>query len=97
MHCPGASQLALAQKLEGWMAKYLGEPALSLALARVCLAQQLWGKAKSSLQSVIRDPKAKPAMKAVAHMTMAQLHESLNESTEAAEQYKLAAKVYSTL
>lgn len=94
---PGASQLSLAQKLEGWMTKYLGEPALSLALARVCLAQQLWGKAKSSLQSVIRDPKAKPAMKAAAHMTMAQLHESLNEPAEAAEQYKLAAKVYSTL
>jgi HemY protein len=94
---PGASNLTLVQKVEAWMTQYPGEPALSLALARVCLAQKLWGKAKSSLTSVIRDPKTKPAMKASAYMAMAQLHESLDEPSEAAEQYKLAAKAYSNL
>ena len=94
---PGASNLTLVQKVEAWMTQYPGEPALSLALARVCLAEKLWGKAKSSLTSVIRDPKTKPAMKASAYMAMAQLHESLDEPSEAAEQYKLAAKVYSHL
>lgn len=94
---PGTSNLSLAQKLESWMIKYPGEPALSLALARICLDQQLWGKAKSSLVGVIRDPKTKPPMKAAAHMAMAQLHESLNESAEAAGEYELAAKIYSII
>ena len=94
---PGTSNLGLAQKLESWMIKYPSEPALSLALARICLSQQLWGKAKSSLVGVIRDPKTKPAMKAAAHMAMAQLHESLNESAEAAGEYQLAAKIYSKI
>lgn len=94
---PGTSNLSLAQKLESWMIKYPGEPALSLALARICLDQQLWGKAKSSLVGVIRDPKTKPPMKAAAHMAMAQLHESLNESAEAAGEYELAAKIYSKI
>jgi HemY protein len=94
---PGASNLSLAQRVELWMTKYPGEPALSLALARICLDQQLWGKAKSSLIGVIRDPKTKPAMRAAAHMSMAQLYESLSESTEAAGEYQLAAKLYSTI
>ena len=94
---PGTSNLSLAQKLESWMIKYPGEPALSLALARICLDQQLWGKAKASLVGVIRDPKTKPPMKAAAHMAMAQLHESLNESAEAAGEYELAAKIYSKI
>jgi HemY protein len=90
----GSTTLVLAQKLEAWMLKYPSEPALSLALAKVCLAQKLWGKAKSSLQGVIRDPKTKPYMRANAHMTMAKLHEELEELTEAAEQYKLAAQIF---
>lgn len=94
---PGSSNLSLAQKLESWMTKYPGEPALSLAMARICLDQQLWGKAKSSLVGVIRDPKTKPAMKAAAHMAMAKLHESLSEPNDASVQYELAAKIYSAI
>ena len=93
----GSTTLVLAQKLETWMTKYPGEPALSLALGKLCLAQKLWGKSKSSLQSVVRDFKSKPAMKAEAHMTLAKLHEALQEPTEAAEQYKLAAQIYATI
>jgi HemY protein len=92
----GSTTLVLAQKLEAWMMKYPGEPALSLALAKVCLAQKLWGKAKSSLQGVIRDPKTKPHMKANAHLTMAKLHEALEELAEASEHYKLAAQIFAT-
>jgi HemY protein len=87
--------LSLVQKIEAWMMKYPSEPALSLALAKVCLAQKLWGKAKSSLQGVIKDPKTKPLIKASAHMNMAKLHEALEEPLEAASQYQLAAQIYS--
>lgn len=94
---PGSSNLSLAQKLESWTTKYPGEPALSLAMARICLDQQLWGKAKSNLVGVIRDPKTKPAIKAAAHMAMAKLHESLTEPNDASTHYELAAKIYSTI
>jgi HemY protein len=90
----GQSALGQIQKIEAWMMKYPSELALSLALARVCVSQQLWGKAKSTLHGLIHDAKAKPVMKADAHMCLAQLHESLDEAQEAAVQYKLAAKIY---
>ena len=92
---PGQSALAQIQKVEAWMMKYPSELALSLALARICISQKLWGKAKSSLQGLLHDVKAKPLMKADAHMCLAELHESLDEAEQAAEQYKLAAKIYS--
>lgn len=91
---PGRSALVQIQKVEAWMMKYPGELALSLALARICVSQQLWGKAKSTLQGLIHDAKAKPVMKADAHLCLAGLHEALEESSEAAAQYKLAAKLY---
>ena len=91
---PGQSALVQIQKVEAWMMKYPGELALSLALARICVSQQLWGKAKSTLQGLIHDAKAKPVMKADAHLCLAGLHEALEESSEAAAQYKLAAKLY---
>ncbi len=95
-HCvvPGQSALIQIQKIENWMMKYPGELALSLALARICISQQLWGKAKSTLQGLIHDAKAKPIMKADAHLCLAGLHEALEESSEAASHYKLAAKLY---
>ena len=92
---PGQSALVQIQKIEAWMMKYPGELALSLALARICVSQQLWGKAKSTLQGLIHDAKVKPVMKADAHLCLAGLHEALEESSEAAAQYKLAAKLYS--
>jgi HemY protein len=44
---------------------------------------------------VIKDPKTKPLLKASAHMSMAKLHEALEEPLEAASQYQLAAQIYS--
>lgn len=92
----GQSALPQIQKIELWMKKYPSELALSLALARICITQQLWGKAKSTLQGLINDFKVKPAMKADAHLSLAGLHEALDESIEAATHYKMAAKIYAT-
>lgn len=90
----GSTSLTFVQKIEAWMMKYPSEPALSMALAKVCLAQKLWGKAKSSLQGVIKDQKTKPLLKASAHMNMAKLHEALEEPLEAATHYQLAAHIF---
>ena len=93
----GQNALLQIQKVESWMMKYPSELALSLALARICVSQKLWGKAKSTLQGLIHDAKAKPVMKADAHMCLAQLFEALEQPVEAAEQYKFAATIYTAL
>ena len=71
------------------------EASLQYLFGLACLQQKLWGKAKSSLQGVIKDPKTKPLIKASAHMNMAKLHEALEEPLEAATHYQLAAHIYS--
>jgi HemY protein len=92
----GVGAIQMIQALEKWQLQHPMEPAIYLALGKVCLTQQLWGKAKSSLESVTRDSRAKSNMKALAHMHLAQLHESLQEPEKAAEQYRLAAHLYSS-
>jgi HemY protein len=92
----GTGAIQMIQALEKWQLQHPMEPAIHLALGKVCLTQQLWGKAKSSLESVTRDSRAKSNMKALAHMHLALLHESLQEPEKAAEQYRLAAHLYSS-
>lgn len=93
----GESAVQQIQKLDTWMLKYPTEPQVSLALGRLCYQQKLWGKAKVSLQGVLKDARSKPIVKANAHLYLAQLHEALAETEEAAQHYRQAAKVYATL
>jgi HemY protein len=85
--------LPLIQSVEGWLQKNPAEPALHLALGRLCMTQKLWGKAKSSLSQVIRAPRATPMMEAQAHMALSSIYEVLDEPLEAATHYKAAAKL----
>ena len=41
------------KRAEGWLAKYGDDPDLLLAAARLCLRNELWGKARSYLETVI--------------------------------------------
>lgn len=89
----GQNILALIQQIEGWLQKYPAEPALYLALGRLCIEQKLWGKAKSSLSQVIRAPRATPVMEAQAHMALSKVHEALDEQADAATHYRSAAQL----
>jgi len=41
------------KRAEGWLAKHGDDPDLLLAAARLCLRNELWGKARSYLETVI--------------------------------------------
>lgn len=87
------NSLPLIQKVESWLAKNPAEPALHFALGRLCIQQKLWGKAKSSLSQVIRNPRASKSMEAQAHLSLAKIHEGLEESVAAAVHYKAAVEL----
>ena len=85
--------LALIKKVEEWIVKFPAEPALQLALGRLCIQQQLWGKAKASLAKVIKAPRATKEMEAKAHIALSSVNETLEEFAEAALHYKEAVKL----
>ena len=63
---------------EEWLEKHKEDPSLQLALGRLCLRNELWGKAKEYLQaSITRQPTA------AAHGELNRLLENLGESAAA--------------
>ena len=87
------SVLLLIKKIETWLGKNPAEPALHLALGRLCAEQALWGKAKSSLGQVVKAPRADRLMQARAHIVLSTVNEALDESEEASLHYKAAVKL----
>ena len=87
------SILLLIKKIEAWLGKNPAEPALHLALGRLCAEQALWGKAKSSLGQVVKAPRADRLMQARAHIVLSTVNEALDESEEASLHYKAAVKL----
>ncbi|MEM8546782.1 MAG: heme biosynthesis HemY N-terminal domain-containing protein [Pseudomonadota bacterium] len=75
-----ASQL---QQAEQWLAKRADDPDLLLAAARLCMANKLWGKARSYLESSLAGAKTPSA-----YATYGQLLAQLGESAAAAEAYR---------
>lgn len=87
------SVLQLIRKIESWLIKNPADPALHLALGRLCVEQALWGKAKSSLGQVVKAPRADKHMQALAHIELSVVNEQLEEVEEAAQHYKAAVKL----
>ncbi len=76
------------ERLEGWRKRYGDEPALLLALGRVCVTDKLWGKAEEYLRLALR---SRPSVEA--HAALADLYEGLGRPEEAAQQYRTAARL----
>lgn len=76
------------ERLEGWRRRYGDEPALLLALGRVCASEKLWGKAEEYLKLAVR---RQPTVSA--HAALGGLYEALDRGAEAAEQYRAAARL----
>src|SRR5690606_29604513 len=49
--CPGPDARRQIERAEGWLRSHPGDPALLLALGRLCARSQLWGKAKSYIEA----------------------------------------------
>ncbi|HVK93187.1 MAG TPA: heme biosynthesis protein HemY [Noviherbaspirillum sp.] len=82
--------LAQIERCEEWARSRPGDTALELTLGTLCLRQHLWGKAQRHLEHALSDA-AGPEIVRDAHLKLAQLHEALNQSEQAAAHYRQCA------
>jgi len=71
------------KRAEGWLAKHGNDPDLLLAAARLCLRNELWGKARSYLETVIS---LRPTPEA--YQEFGRLLTQLGEADAAADAYR---------
>jgi HemY protein len=64
---------------------------LLFALGRLCLHQQLWGKAQSFLESALRLADDNDALVIRTHRALARLFEELGDTARASEHYRASA------
>jgi HemY protein len=85
-NCPGGDVLRRIAHGEKWLNAHPQEAGLLLALGRLCLRQQLWGKAQSYLEASIAVKTSRAA-----HVELAQLLDRLEKSALAERHYRAAA------
>jgi len=66
--CVGADILAQIERAERWLKSRPRDRALLLTLGRLCLAQELWGKAQSYLEASLSEEPSRDAHSALAHL-----------------------------
>lgn len=84
-HTRGSSPTRQIEQAEKWLHTKPRDAHLLLALAELCSAQALWGKAQSYLEASLA-----VAPSAEAHMRMAELREKTGQLGEACQQYQKA-------
>ena len=82
-HCYDKDLIKQIERAEKWLTSHPKEPALLLALGRLCARQELWGKAQSYLEASL-------AVEATseAHIALAQLLQKMNRTDEACKHYQ---------
>lgn len=73
--CVGADAIRQIERAERWLSTHPHDALLLFALGRLCVRQELWGKAQNYLDASIS---IEPTH--VAHLTAAQLHQKLGNS-----------------
>ncbi|MFC0397745.1 heme biosynthesis protein HemY [Paraburkholderia rhizosphaerae] len=86
----GGDALPLIQKAEGWQKERPDDADLMFALGRLCLHQQLWGKAQSFLEAALKLADNE-TLKIRSHRALARLHEQLGDTAKASEHYRESA------
>ncbi|MEM5401249.1 MULTISPECIES: heme biosynthesis protein HemY [Paraburkholderia] len=89
----GSDALPLIQKAEAWRKERPEDGDLLFALGRLCLKQQLWGKAQSFLEAALKsaDATQNEPLKIRSHRALARLHEQLGDGEKAASHYRESA------
>jgi HemY protein len=82
--------LAQIERCEQWTNQRPADAELALTLGTLCLKQKLWGKAQRHLEQALAAA-GDTATAQEAHLKLAQLHEALNQSEEAAAHYRQCA------
>jgi len=71
------------ERAERWLPAHSKDPALLLALGRLCARQELWGKAQSYIEASLAVESTREA-----HLALAQLLEKMNKADEACKHYR---------
>jgi HemY protein len=84
----GAETLPQIERAEKWLRAHARDPALLLALGKLCMRQGLWGKAQSYIEaSLALEPTHE------GHMTLAALMEQLGKPQEAVRHFRRSAEL----
>ncbi len=81
--CPGADTLAQIERAEKWLQSRPRDRALLLTLGRLCLAQELWGKAQRYLEASLSEEPSRSA-----HVALAQLYDRIGKPEDATRHYR---------
>ena len=84
------SLLAQIEHCEQWSRERPNDAELALTAGVLCLKQKLWGKAQRHLEQALSDA-TEPSMVREAHLKLAQLHEALGQTEEAAAHFRRCA------
>ena len=84
--CLGADVLAQIERAEKWLKSRPRERALLLTLGRLCLQQELWGKARSYLEASLSEEPSRSA-----HIALAQLLDRIGKPEDANRHYRASA------
>ena len=86
--CGGTDALPQIERAEKWLRDHARDPALLLALGKLCMRQGLWGKAQSYIEaSLALEPTHD------GHMTLAALMERLGKPQEAVRHFRRSAEL----
>jgi HemY protein len=85
--CRGGDVLGRIAQCEKWLHEHPQDAVLLLALGRLCMQQQLWGKAQSFLEASLA-----VAPSCAGHIELARLFDRLERTEEANRHYRAAAQ-----
>ena len=84
--CLGADVLTQIERAENWLKSRPRDCALLLTLGRLCLQQELWGKAQSYLEASLSEEPGRGA-----HVALAQLFDRIGKPEDANRHYRASA------
>jgi len=84
----GTTALPQIERAERWLRDHPRDPALLLALGKLCMKQGLWGKAQSYIEASLAMEPTQDG-----HMTLAALMESIGKPNEAVRHFRRSAEL----
>jgi HemY protein len=81
--CLGKDVLKQIERAENWLKLHPEDAALLQTLGKLCMKQELWGKAQSYLEASLS---IEPSVEA--HLALAQLLEKIGRAEEAGKHYR---------
>ena len=80
--CPGNDVIRQIERAEAWLASHPNDANLLLALGKLCIHSELWGKAQNYLEASLSVEPSHPA-----HLALAQLNQKIGQSELARDHY----------